>query len=169
MFQQNADKSNTPDIVCPLYVKRHRIPGIGLIEGLQAIDICIGMNNFRMYVKDTRTKTADAFIKMVMSLCRAHSGKDYHLPVIRAARLCTQFLIIGMGLTVMVMTASAWSLDMIRMYILTIRSAYYSGYENLPASAAGMHIKAYDTQRVPYYHQNCRQACEHILHTNLQR
>ena len=57
----------------------------------------------------------------------------------------------------------------VRMNILTCKSTGQSRYKCLTASGTGMHVKTYDTQRVPYHQQSCRHISENILHSNLQR
>ena len=102
-----------------------------------------------MEVKNAGTNATTAFIKMIVFLRSTYSGKDNHMPVIRAARFSAKFIIFCMLLTVIMAATPARSLYMTRMYILTICSADDSRYERPPASATGVHIKAYDTQRVP--------------------
>ena len=54
---------------------------------------------------------------------------------------------------------------MIRMDILTGNATCKRSHINLTCGIAGMHIKAYDTQRVPYHHKRRNIFDEHLPHT----
>jgi len=136
------------------------------------------------YIKNARTTSAMTSIKMVVFLLRLATGQKYYLPVIRAAWSGCHLRVIGSGCFfgsghpfrsgsttgVMSMTAARTCfLVMVRMDILACGATDDCRDKCFPASAACVHIKAYDTQRVPYHQQYRCQACEEILHTDLQR
>ena len=122
--------------------------------------------------------SAITFIKMVVFLLRLATGQKYYLPVIRTTWPGRYLRVIGLscpfcsvclaGVMTMV-TARTRFLVMFRMNIITCRASYDRSHITFPASAACVHIKAYDTQGVPYHQQYRCQACEEILHTDLQR
>lgn len=99
-------------------------------------------------------------------IAAADTRKKNHLKVVSTTRLPVKFRSLG----VMRMAAVAAGTDMLfRMDVLTVESACHRGDVGLSAAAACMHIKPYDTQRVPYHKQHRRHRCTDILHTNLQR
>ena len=125
--------------------------------------------------------SAITFIKMIVFLLRLATGKNDHLPVIRAAWLGRYLRAIGSvsifrsfspgclaGVTAM-MAARTRCLVMFRMNVIACRASNDRSHITFPAAAACVHIKAYDTQGVPYHQQYRCQACEEILHTDLQR
>ena len=95
----------------------------------------------------------------------SQTGKINHLPIICTARSCTQSVLILLFLMGMFsMAADADRSIMFRMCVLTRCTADDSSDESLAAVAACMHIKPYDTQRVPYKHERRDTICDHILH-----
>ena len=58
---------------------------------------------------------------------------------------------------------------MFGMDIIASCTADYRRYEGFAATAASMHIKSDDTQRVPQNQHNGRTLCQQIFHINLQR
>ena len=58
---------------------------------------------------------------------------------------------------------------MLRMDIFAGETFHKRHHETLAAAVAGMHTETYDTHRVPYYQQQCRNLCHNAFHLNLQR
>ena len=98
----------------------------------------------------------------------SYTCKHDYMKLIRAARLRFKRFFRLWAMLLWMAAAATWML-MVRMNVLTWKTAGYSSDICLSAPAARMYIKAYDTQWVPYYQQNSRKACENIPHTNLQR
>ncbi len=93
--------------------------------------------------------TATAPVIIGMFLGYADARQNNCLPIVCAARLGRQGGIFLLMNGILMMRAGTFFPVMIRMNIFACSTAYYSSNERFPASATRMHIKAYDTQRVP--------------------
>ena len=148
-------ESDTPDIIRALHIKLRETPGIGTIECPEAVNVCTGMCVFLRYIKNARTTSAMTSFKMVVFLLRLATGKNDHLPVIRAAwpgrylraiGLSCPFCSVCLAGVMTMVTARTRFLVMFRMNIIACRASYDRSHITFPASAACVHIKAYDTQ-----------------------
>jgi hypothetical protein len=123
----------------------------------------------RLYIWEHTIRKREQFIDGVSYslpiVSTSQTGKINHLPIVCTARPCTQTVLILLLLMGMFpMAAAAGRFFMLRMNVVTCRTADDSSDESLAAAAACMHIKPYDTQRVPYKHERRDTICDHILH-----
>lgn len=125
---------------------------------------------------------------MTMVVGRKRTRQDKYLIIIGTARLRlddrsvaiktvgmvndTLFTMVGMSAAAMAFlsfrAAGFGTADMLGMNVLTGQALNEGSHKASSASAACVHIKTYDTHRVPYSKQHCHDLYEHITHHCLQ-
>lgn len=77
-------------------------------------------------------------------------------------------MLMRMTAAMFVRTAGILGASVFRMDILTAEAFDEGNHKTPAAAAAGMHVKTYDTHRVPYDQQQCGNLCKQSFHLNLQ-
>lgn len=98
-------------------------------------------------------RDADAFMATVIS---RRPSEQYHLIVAGATGLhaiACVYAICLISSPDVLMTTAFLTLMTLRMNVLARKAAHYRSDIHLAAAGAGMYIKTYDTQRVPYSQQ----------------
>ena len=149
--------SNTPDIIDGLYIMRGQAPWAWFIEGPKAVIEYMWRNIIRTVNLKHRYRTLYEQI-FISTLWSTHSCKDYSMIFIAAAWLggytgC--ILLMAMTAAAAGMSRTRRGLMRIRMNILACKSACDCCDVYITAGGTCMHIKTYDTQRIPYDKQQC--------------
>jgi hypothetical protein len=147
--------SNPPDTPKRLYI-RHS-PRTGGPCNTMRLKIFIEV--FRIGLEQIRANAVaihekPRIISAVLIIIRQSTGQSKHLIIIRAAGLRLNALLSSDITAAVLMLAACTPVTMmLRMDILALETLDESDHKTLSASAACMHTKTYDTQRVTYHKQ----------------